>query len=151
MQPRLGHVHIKVRDIGRAVDFYTRFVGLTVTERVGDRWVFMSAGDMHHELALQDVGPDAPIPSRSSTGLFHIAFEVPDQRSLASRYQTLVEHGVPVATVDHRISWALYFSDPDANGVELYWDTRRKDGVERWEGRDRPLPAGKLLRVLRAS
>jgi catechol 2,3-dioxygenase len=146
---KIGHAHLKVRDLARAVDFYTRFFALQVVEQVGDQYVFLSGGDFHHEIALQYVGPDAPQPPAAGTGLYHVAFEVPDARSLALAYKTLTEAGVAVAAVDHLISWALYFDDPDGNGLEIYWDTRHEPGGQKlWQGRNVPLPAEKLLAVL---
>ncbi len=149
MSPKIGHAHIKVRDLDRAVAFYQRHVGLSVKERIGERFVFMTGGTKHHELALQEVGPAAPVPPAFGTGLFHVAFEVPSKVELAASYRRLRDDGVPVATVDHRISWAIYFSDPDGNGLELYCDTRAEpDGVDLWEGVDRALEPVRLLSVL---
>lgn len=146
MDVRIGHAHLKVRDVERTAAFYSRFLGLRVRERVGDRFVFMSGTDVHHELALQEVGDGAGSPGRFDVGLFHVAFEVPDKPALASRYRVLVEADVPVTLVDHRISWAAYFSDPDENGLEIYCDTRtEEDGTDLWEGRDRPLASDVLL------
>jgi len=149
MSARIGHAHLKVRDVERAAAFYERFLGLRVRERVGGRFVFMSGTDVHHELALQEVGSAARGPGRLDVGLFHVAFEVAGRPALASRYRALVEAGVSVALVDHRISWAIYFSDPDGNGLEIYCDTRtEEDGADLWEGRDRPLAPDELLAYL---
>lgn len=148
-QTKIGHAHLKVRNLERAVDFYTRFFNLKVIEQVGDHYVFLSGGDFHHEIALQNVGPTAPQPHPYGTGLYHVAFEVPDRRSLALAYQALTEAGVSAAAVDHLISWAIYFDDPDGNGLEIYWDTRHEPGGEKlWRGVNVPLPAEKLLAVL---
>jgi len=104
---------------------------------------------MHHELALQEVGADAPLPPPEGVGLYHVAFEVPDRRSFAQAYNTITRGGVPVAAVDHGISWAMYFSDPDGNGLEIYWDTRQEsEGTARWDGRSRPLGAVRILSSL---
>jgi catechol 2,3-dioxygenase len=139
---KLGHAHLKVRDLDRAVAFYERFLGLHVVEGVDERFVFMTAGAMHHEVALQRVASDAPAPPSGATGLYHIAFEVPSQRAFAEAYAALVEAGVAVAAVDHRISWAMYFDDPDGNGLEVYWDTRAEPGgAPLWRGENRELPA----------
>ncbi len=116
---KLGHAHLKVRDLDRAIDFYTRFLGLRLVERVGNAYAFLTGGDVHHEIALQNVGTNAPEPPAHGTGLYHVAFEVPDRTSFARTYQALVDAGVPVATVDHLISWAMYFDDPDGNGLEI--------------------------------
>ncbi|MFI5272778.1 MAG: VOC family protein [Ktedonobacterales bacterium] len=139
---RIGHAHLKVRDLDRACAFYARFFGLRETERVGDQYVFLSGGELHHEIALQRVAPDAPAPPAHGTGLYHVAFEVAGKREFAAAYRALLAAGVPVAPVDHLISWALYFDDPDGNGLEIYCDTRNAtDGAHLWGGINRPLPA----------
>lgn len=143
---RIGHVHLKVRDLQKAVDFYMKFFDLEVTEIVGDHYAFLSGCSLHHEIALQQVGTDAPQPPRSSTGLYHVAFEVPDKEAFALAYQNLTEAGIPVYPVDHLISWALYFSDPDGNGLEIYVDTRQEShGRDLWHGRNLPLDSEKVL------
>ena len=137
---RIAHVHLKIRDMDRSVAFYENFLDLKITENLNDSSVFMSAGEMHHELALQVVGERAALPGRHDVGLYHVAFEVPNKDALTEVYKKLKKAGVKVYPVDHRISWAIYFNDPDGNGLEVYWDTRRnRHGVDRWEGRDRPL------------
>jgi len=142
---KIGHVHLKVRDLQRSIGFYRKYLGLQVTEQLADSFVFMSAGIMHHELALQAVGPHAATPARHDVGLYHVAFEVPDRRSLAEIYSRLQIAGVKVSPVDHGISWAIYFNDPDGLGVEVYWDTRQtRHGMQRWEGIDRPLDINQL-------
>lgn len=148
-KPKIGHAHLKVRDLERAIDFYTRFLHLQVTERVGDHYAFLTGGDLHHEIALQNVGPAAPLPPRHGTGLYHVAFEVPDRRSLALAYKALTEAGVRVAPVDHFISWAVYFDDPDGNGLEIYWDTRGEPGGRKlWRGQNAPLSHEALMEAL---
>jgi catechol 2,3-dioxygenase len=139
---KLGHAHLKVRDLDRAVAFYERFLGLHLVERVDERFVFVTASAVHHEVALQRVASDAPAPPPRATGLFHIAFEVPSQRAFAEAYAALAEAGVAVATVNHRISLAMYFDDPDGNGLEVYWDTRAEpEGAPLWRGENRELLA----------
>ena len=141
----LGHAHLKVRDLERAVAFYTRFLGLRLTERVGSQFAFLSGGTLHHDLALQALGSAAPGTPRYAVGLFHLAFEVPDRKSFAAAYHALDEGGVPVAAVDHGISWAMYFADPDGNGLEIYWDTRHEShGAETWNGRSDLLNAQRI-------
>ncbi len=120
----IGHIHIKVRDLEAATDFYTRFLGLQVVERVGNSHVFLTAGEMHHHLALQYVGPNALLPERHTVGLHHTVFEVADKQAFAKTYRQLTQAGIPVAATDHRVSWALYLTDPSLNGVEIYCDTR---------------------------
>ncbi|HKL27411.1 MAG TPA: VOC family protein [Desulfuromonadales bacterium] len=142
---KIGHVHLKVRNLDGAIAFYQRYFDMKVTEQVGSAFAFLSAGGMHHELALQEVGSQAGTPKRHDVGLYHVAFEVPDKDSLVETFKKLQKDGVAVHPVDHRISWALYFSDPDGNGMEVYWDTRGTEhGVETWEGVDRPLTENQL-------
>ncbi|MDT8444286.1 MAG: VOC family protein [Desulfuromonadales bacterium] len=137
---KLGHIHLKVRDLQRSIEFYRRHLGLQVTEQVGEALAFLSAGSMHHELALREVGPQATAPRRGDVGLYHVAFEVTDRQELGRIYRGLRREGIPVHAVDHRISWALYCADPDGNGLEVYWDIRRTaHGVEHWQGIERPL------------
>jgi catechol 2,3-dioxygenase len=127
----VGHVHLKVRELDPALDFYTAVLGLDVTERQG-RYAFLSWGQRHHDVALQAVGAGADGPGRG-VGLYHAAFEVDSREALASIHGRLQERGVRVSPVDHGISKALYFSDPDGNGLEVYLDTRESDD-EAWEG-----------------
>ena len=142
---KIGHVHLKVRNLARSIDFYREYLDMKTTEQLADNIAFMSAGERHHELALQEVGSNAAIPKRQDVGLFHVAFEVPGKQALAETYHKLKKGGLPVYPVNHRISWALYFSDPDGNGVEVYWDTRGTEhGVDLWDGIDRPLSEAQL-------
>jgi catechol 2,3-dioxygenase len=146
---RIGHAHLKVRDLNRSIDFYTRFLALRLTERVGDSYAFLTGGSLHHEIALQNVGLDAPSPPATGTGLYHVAFEVASRADFAAVYRALTEASVGVATVDHLISWAMYFDDPDGNGLEVYWDTRTEPGGRAlWQGENRPLPAEMILALL---
>ncbi len=144
----IGHVHLKVRNLDISTAFYTRAFDLKLTERVAN-YAFLTGTHMHHEIALQALGENAPIPPRASVGLYHIAFEAPDKRSLAQAYQRLLDMGVEVHPVDHFISWAIYFDDPDGNGLELYCDTRTDpDGAKRWFGRNAPLTHDQLIAAL---
>lgn len=148
-QTKIGHAHLKVRDLDRSLAFYTRFFSLELVERVEDKYAFLTGSEVHHEIALQAVGADAPAPHALGIGLYHVAFEVPDQISFARAYQALVDAGVRVATVDHLISWAMYFDDPDGNGLEIYWDTRdQPDGMKHWRGINAPLDGEDILQVL---
>ena len=131
----LGHVHLKVRDVDRAVEFYRDVLGLDAVERAG-RYAFLSFGEHHHDLALQAVGPDAPGPGRG-VGMYHAAFEVESADALRATHRRLRERGVEVSPVDHRISKALYFEDPDGNGLEVYLDTREETDREAWRGENR--------------
>ena len=146
---KIGHAHLKVRDLDRSVAFYERFLKLHVTERVSDHYVFMTGGAFHHEIALQAVGPHAPTPSSLGVGLYHVAFEVPSQRAFAEAFQALREAGVAVGAVDHFISWAMYFDDPDGNGLEIYWDTRGEPGGKPlWRGENVDLTPEQVLATL---
>ena len=146
---KIGHAHLKVRDLQRAIDFYTGLLGLSVTEIVGRSYAFLTAGEMHHEIALQAVGNAAPTPPPHGVGLYHVAFEVPDKAALAALYQKLTKAGIEVHPVDHRISWAIYFDDPDGNGLEVYCDTRHiLEGEAAWHGQSRPLLPAELLALV---
>ncbi len=146
---KIGHAHLKVRDLDTAIDFYTTYLALHLTERIGDAYVFLTGGSFHHEIALQNVGPHAPQPSPHDTGLYHVAFEVPNKRSFAEAYQKLCKAGIAVAPVDHYISWAMYFDDPDGNGLEIYWDTRNEQGGRSlWHGDNAPLSDETILAAL---
>jgi len=131
----LGHVHLKVRDLERALSFYREVFGLDVTERQG-RYAFLSWGEHHHDVALQAVGADAPGPGQG-VGLYHAAVEADSLDRLKRVYEHLEDRGVEVAPVDHGISKALYFEDPDGNGLELYVDTREEQDAGEWSGQNR--------------
>jgi len=130
----VGHVHLKVRDVERAQAFYQSVLGLDVTERQG-RYVFLSWGERHHDVALQEVGANAEAPG-PGVGLYHAAFEVTSADALASVHERLRAREVQVSPVDHGISKALYFSDPDGNGLEVYLDTRESHDETAWRGRN---------------
>lgn len=130
----VGHVHLKVRDIERAETFYQTVLGLEVTERQG-RYVFLSWGERHHDVALQEVGESAEGPG-PGVGLYHAAFEVDSADALASVSERLRAREVQVSPVDHGISKALYFADPDGNGIEVYLDTREATDERTWRGRN---------------
>lgn len=144
-QTKLRHAQLKVRDLARAVEFYTRFCGLQVIEQVGEDYAFLGDTSGRRELALQQIGPYAPAAPARGVGLSHLGFEVPDRDSFVRAHRALQDAGVCVSAVDHRISWALYFVDPDGNGVEIHWDTRdQPGGAPFWRGRNLALPACKL-------
>lgn len=121
---RVGHVHLKVSDLGRALAFYQDVLGFDVTQRYGSNAVFLSAGGYHHHVGLntwESAGGSPPPPG--TTGLYHVAFLYPDRASLADALRRLVEAGIPLdGAADHGVSEALYLRDPDGNGVELYRD-----------------------------
>jgi catechol 2,3-dioxygenase len=123
----IGHVHLKVGDLDRALAFYQGVLGLALTQRYGTQAAFLSAGGYHHHIGLntwESAGGSPPPPG--STGLFHTAIRYPSRRSLADALRRLIEAGIPLdGASDHGVSEALYLRDPDQNGVELYWDRPR--------------------------
>jgi catechol 2,3-dioxygenase len=126
LDPRVGvgHIHLKVADLDRAIAFYRDVLGFDLTQRMGDQAAFLSAGGYHHHVGLntwQSRGGSPPPPG--ATGLFHAAFLFPDRRSLAQVLRRVVEAGVSLdGASDHGVSEALYLRDPDGNGIELYRD-----------------------------
>jgi catechol 2,3-dioxygenase len=133
----IGHVHLKVADIDRALDFYTGVLGFELQQRIGDEAAFVSAGGYHHHIGLntwQSKGGSPPPPG--TTGLFHVAIRYPTRRALAVALRRLAQAGWPLGGAsDHGVSEALYLSDPDGNGIELYWD-RPPEEWQRPEGEE---------------
>ena len=120
----IGHVHLKVADLDRALAFYRDVLGFQVTQRMGSGAVFLSAGGYHHHIGLNtwESAQGAP-PARGTTGLFHLAIRYPVRAALADALERLRRAGIPLeGAADHGVSEALYLRDPDDNGVELYWD-----------------------------
>jgi len=120
----IGHVHLKVADLERALGFYCGVLGFEVTQRYGAGAAFVSAGGYHHHIGLntwESLGGSPPPPG--STGLFHVAILYPTRAALADALRRLIEAGIALdGASDHGVSEALYLRDPDQNGVELYWD-----------------------------
>jgi catechol 2,3-dioxygenase len=125
----IGHVHLKVADIDRALAFYRDVLGFDVTQRMGDEAAFLSAGGYHHHIGLNTwESRGAPPPPRRTTGLYHVAIRYPNREALAGALQRLVEARVPLSGAsDHGVSVALYLRDPDDNGIELYYDRPREE------------------------
>ena len=123
-QTRIGHVHLKVSDLERALAFYRDILGFEVMQRYGAQAVFISAGGYHHHIGLNTwYSKNAPPAPQKSCGLFHTAILYPTRKDLAVAYQRLLEANYPLTgSADHGVSEALYLNDPDMNGVELYWD-----------------------------
>lgn len=140
---RLGHVHLKVRDLARSLPFYLAVLGLRLTERTG-RYAFLAAGSEHHALALEEIGAWAAQPPRRAVGIAHFALEVPDRAAFSEMRRRLSEAGVPFISRNNGISWTVRFKDPDGNEIEVYVDRRRSPGGSaRWSGRwQGPLVAG---------
>ena len=120
----IGHVHLKVADLDRAIGFYRDVLGFELQQKFGDRAAFLSAGGYHHHIALNtwhSHGGTPPPPGH--TGLYHVAFLYPDRAQLADALRRVVEAGIEIeGAADHGVSEAVYLSDPDGNGVELYRD-----------------------------
>jgi len=132
---RLGHVHIKVRDLNRSVPFYIRMLGLRLTEWVG-RYAFLAAGHEHHSVALEEVGNWSVNPSRRAVGVAHIAFEVPDRAAFNAMQNKLRDEKVPFISGNNGTSWAFDFKDPDGNEIQIYVDRRHSPGgAELWKDR----------------
>ena len=123
-QVRIGHVHLKVADLERALRFYCGILGFQITQRYGTQAAFVSAGGYHHHIGLntwESRGGSPPPPG--TTGLYHTAILYPTRRALADALRRVLEAGISLdGASDHGVSEALYLRDPDENGVELYWD-----------------------------
>jgi catechol 2,3-dioxygenase len=148
---RIGHVHLKVADLERALGFYCGVLGFQVTQRYGSQAAFIAAGGYHHHIGLntwESVGGSPPPPR--CTGLYHLAILYPTRPQLADALRRVLEACVPLeGASDHGVSEALYLRDPDENGVELYWD-RPEELWPRKENRElamdtRPLDVHALL------
>jgi catechol 2,3-dioxygenase len=123
-QTRIGHVHLKVADLERAIGFYRDVLGFELTQRYGRQAAFLSAGGYHHHIGLNtwESAGGSP-PPQGATGLYHLAILYPTRADLADALRRLNTAGVPLeGASDHGVSEALYLRDPDGNGVELYWD-----------------------------
>ena len=148
----IGHVHLKVADLDRALAFWRDVLGFEETARYGDEAVFLSAGGYHHHIGLntwESKGGSPPPPGR--TGLFHAAIRYPDRAALAEALRRLLEAGVPLdGASDHGVSEALYLRDPDGNGVELYRDRPREEWPRTEDGRLEMVTAPLDLRALLA-
>ena len=125
----VGHVHLKVADLDRALEFYCGVLGFELQQRIGDEAAFISAGGYHQHIGLntwQSRGGSPPPPG--TTGLFHAAIRYPTRRALADALRRLSEAGIQLSGAsDHGVSEALYVDDPDGNGLELYWDRPREE------------------------
>ena len=132
----IGHVHLRVASIDRALAFYCQVLGFDLVERRGDEVAFVSAGGYHHHVGLntwESRGGTPPPPGH--TGLYHHAIVLPDRRSLAQVVRRVVDSGWPLTGAsDHRTHEAIYLDDPDGNGIELYWDRPREEWPRKPDG-----------------
>ncbi len=149
---RIGHVHLKVADLERALRFYSGVLGLEVMQRYGDGAVFLSAGGYHHHIALntwESLGGSPPAPG--TTGLYHTAIVYPTRAALASALRRVLAAEIPLqGAADHGVSESVYLNDPDDNGVELYCDKPQEMWPRTSNGQlamfTRPLDLHELLR-----
>ena len=125
---RIGHVHLKVSDLDKALSFYQGLLGFEIMQRYGTQAVFISAGGYHHHIGLNTwYSKNAPPAPQNTCGLFHTAILYPTRRDLAIVVKRLLDAEYPLTGVaDHGVSEAIYLNDPDGNGVELYWDRPRE-------------------------
>lgn len=152
----IGHVHLKVADLERALGFYRDVLGFEVRQRYGSQAVFLSAGGYHHHIGLntwESAGGSPPPPG--TTGLFHVAILYPTRTLLADALRRVIDAGIALdGASDHGVSEALYLRDPDENGVELYWDRPREVWPVNADGQlamyTRPLDLGGLLKEIKA-
>jgi catechol 2,3-dioxygenase len=125
----IGHVHLKVSDLDRALGFYCGVLGFELQQRLGDQAAFISAGGYHHHLGLNTwESKGGPPPPPGTTGLYHTAIRYPDRRTLADAVRRVLDAGIPLdGASDHGVSEAIYLRDPDQNGVELYRDRPQEE------------------------
>lgn len=149
----IGHVHLKVSDLERAVAFYSGVLGFEVTQRMGRSAAFLSAGGYHHHIGLntwESQGGDPP--PQGTTGLYHFAIRYSDRAALGDALLRLRSAGVPLdGASDHGVSEALYLRDPDGNGIELYWDRPRAEWPRESDGSLKMVTARLDLQVLAAA
>ena len=156
-QVRVGHIHLKVADLERAIGFYRDVLGFELMQRMGPDAAFLSAGGYHHHIGLNtwESKGGAP-PPRGTTGLFHVAFLYPRRAALGEAVHRVLEAGIRLqGAADHGVSEAVYLRDPDDNGVELYWDRPRSDWPRSEDGAilmyTRPLDLDALLAAARGA
>jgi catechol 2,3-dioxygenase len=125
----IGHVHLKVADLDRALAFWNGVLGFEVMFRMGDQAAFISAGGYHHHIGLNTwESKGGSPPPQGTTGLYHVAVRFPDRKTLAETVQRVLDAGISLeGASDHGVSEAIYLRDPDGNGVELYTDRPRED------------------------
>ena len=126
---RIGHVHLKVADLDRALWFYHEILGFEIIQRFGNSAAFVSAGGYHHHIGLNTWESEGgQPPAAGTTGLYHLAILYPTRAELGKALQRLLNAGIPIhGASDHGVSEAIYLADPDSNGVELYWDRPQEE------------------------
>lgn len=136
-QARIGHVHLKVADLDRAIGFYSGVLGFEVQMRHGDEAAFLGAGGYHHHIGLNTWSSrDSTPPPPGHTALFHTAFLYPDRAQLADAVRRVIDAGYQIeGASDHGVSEAVYLSDPDGNGVELYRDRAETEWPRQVDGK----------------
>lgn len=150
----IGHVHLKVADIQRSLDFYCGLLGFEITMSYGNDAVFISAGGYHHHIGLNTwFSKNVPPAPQTAPGLFHTAIVYPSRKDLAMIFNRIQHSSYRLTgTSDHGVSEALYLNDPDKNGVELYWDRPREQWPKQHDGSlemyTRALDLGNLLEEL---
>jgi catechol 2,3-dioxygenase len=125
----IGHVHLKVADLERAIGFYRDVLGFDLMQQMGDQAAFLSAGGYHHHIGLNTwESKSGSPPPPGTTGLYHVAIRYPTREGLADALKRLVDNRVPISGAsDHGVSEAIYLNDPDGNGIELYHDRPREE------------------------
>jgi catechol 2,3-dioxygenase len=150
----IGHVHLKVSDIDKALGFWRDVLGFDLVQRIGDQAAFLSAGGYHHHVGLNTwESKGAPPPPRNTTGLYHVAIRYPSRKTLADAVRRVLDAGVGLSGAsDHGVSEAIYLRDPDDNGVELYRDRPQSEWPHTEDGGiamfSAPLDVQGLLREL---
>jgi catechol 2,3-dioxygenase len=152
-ETRIGHVHLKVSDIQRSLDFYCGLLGFELVTTYGADAAFISAGGYHHHIGLNVwYSKDAPPAPRDTAGLFHVAILYPTRKDLATILQRLIDNGIRFGASDHGVSEAIYLNDPDENGLELYCDRPREEWPLKPDGSidmyTRPLDLENLLGLI---
>ncbi|HKK24097.1 MAG TPA: VOC family protein [Gracilimonas sp.] len=154
-ETNIGHIHLKVSDLKRSMDFYCSLLGFELISTYGDEAAFISAGGYHHHIGLNTWhSKGAPPAPKRNTGLFHTAILYPSRKDLAVILQRLIDHSYPITGAsDHGVSEAIYLDDPDKNGVELYRDRPKDEWPKDSDGNidmfTRPLDLDDLLNELR--
>lgn len=151
---KIGHVHLKVSDLKKSLDFYTGLLGFKLKQKIGEEAAFIAAGNYHHHIGLNTwQSKNGPQPAKNSVGLFHTAIVYPTRKDLAKIYQRLKSANYPLTgAANHGVSQAIYLDDPDGNGVELYWDYPESQWPKDINGEismfTKPLDLNELLSLL---